>query len=69
MHAQLELLLSVAAGHNITVQVLPFDQGEHDAMGGSLTVLTLPDAPKSPTQRARITANSSRIQPKSGATQ
>ncbi|WP_190017122.1 helix-turn-helix domain-containing protein [Streptomyces lucensis] len=43
MHAQLELLLSVAAGHNITVQVLPFDQGEHDAMGGSLTVLTLPD--------------------------
>lgn len=25
------------------VQVLPCDQGEHDAMGGSLTVLTLPD--------------------------
>jgi hypothetical protein len=23
--------------------VLPFDQGEHDAMGGSITVLTLPD--------------------------
>ncbi|KOU68041.1 DNA-binding protein [Streptomyces sp. MMG1533] len=43
MRAQLELLLVVAAEHPITVQVLPFDQGEHDAMGGSLTVLTLPD--------------------------
>ncbi|KUL46789.1 helix-turn-helix domain-containing protein [Streptomyces regalis] len=43
MRAQLELLLYVAAEHDITVQVLPFDQGEHDAMGGSLTVLTLPD--------------------------
>lgn len=43
MCAQLELLLYVAAEHHITVQVLPFDQGEHDAMGGSLTVLTLPD--------------------------
>ncbi|CAM5744114.1 hypothetical protein SALBM311S_09372 [Streptomyces alboniger] len=26
-----------------TLQVLPFDQGGHEAMGGSLTVLTLPD--------------------------
>ncbi|MBB5129676.1 helix-turn-helix domain-containing protein [Streptomyces griseoloalbus] len=43
MQAQLELLLYVAADHDVTVQVLPFDQGEHDAMGGSLTVLTLPD--------------------------
>ncbi|WP_193512420.1 helix-turn-helix domain-containing protein [Streptomyces griseoloalbus] len=43
MQAQLELLLCVAADHDVTVQVLPFDQGEHDAMGGSLTVLTLPD--------------------------
>ncbi|EGX58573.1 hypothetical protein SZN_17087 [Streptomyces zinciresistens K42] len=43
MRAQLELLLCVAAEHDITVQVLPFDQGEHDVMGGSLTVLTLPD--------------------------
>ncbi|WP_431990699.1 Scr1 family TA system antitoxin-like transcriptional regulator [Streptomyces albogriseolus] len=25
------------------MQVLPFDQGGHEAMGGSLTVLTLPD--------------------------
>jgi len=41
--AQLERLLEVAAERHIIVQVLPFDQGEHDAMGGSLTVLTLPD--------------------------
>ncbi|MFF9090052.1 helix-turn-helix domain-containing protein [Streptomyces sp. NPDC014991] len=40
---QLERLLDVASERHITVQVLPFDQGEHDAMGGSLTVLTLPD--------------------------
>ncbi|WP_307132751.1 helix-turn-helix domain-containing protein [Streptomyces aurantiacus] len=41
--AQLERLLVAAAERHITVQVLPFDQGEHDVMGGSLTVLTLPD--------------------------
>ncbi|MFF3612624.1 Scr1 family TA system antitoxin-like transcriptional regulator [Streptomyces sp. NPDC002580] len=44
MRAQLELLLHTAAKRQVTVQVLPFDQGEHDAMGGSLTVLTLPDS-------------------------
>ncbi len=43
MAAQLERLLVAAAERHITVQVLPFDQGEHDVMGGSLTVLTLPD--------------------------
>ncbi|MGW3413892.1 helix-turn-helix domain-containing protein [Streptomyces sp. NPDC000888] len=43
MRAQLERLLEAAAERHITVQVLPFDQGGHDAMGGSLTVLTLPD--------------------------
>lgn len=43
MRAQLERLLEAAAQRHITVQVLPFDQGEHDAMGGSLTILTLPD--------------------------
>jgi transcriptional regulator with XRE-family HTH domain len=43
MRAQLELLLRRAAERSLTVQVLPFDQGEHDAMGGSLTLLTLPD--------------------------
>jgi transcriptional regulator with XRE-family HTH domain len=43
MRDQLARLLTAAAAPHITVQVLPFDQGEHDAMGGSLTVLTLPD--------------------------
>ncbi|WP_432185782.1 helix-turn-helix domain-containing protein [Streptomyces sp. Tue6028] len=40
---QLERLLDAAAERHITLQVLPFDQGGHEAMGGSLTVLTLPD--------------------------
>ncbi|MFF1402552.1 helix-turn-helix domain-containing protein [Streptomyces sp. NPDC058294] len=43
MREQLARLLDAATERHITVQVLPFDQGEHDAMGGSLTVLTLPD--------------------------
>ncbi|MFE9922192.1 Scr1 family TA system antitoxin-like transcriptional regulator [Streptomyces sp. NPDC005774] len=43
MREQLALLLGTASEPHITVQVLPFDQGEHDVMGGSLTVLTLPD--------------------------
>ncbi|WP_221348590.1 helix-turn-helix domain-containing protein [Streptomyces beigongshangae] len=43
MRAQLARLLDVAADRHITVQVLPFDQGGHEAMGGSLTILTLPD--------------------------
>ncbi|MEU6535788.1 helix-turn-helix transcriptional regulator [Streptomyces sp. NPDC047000] len=43
MHEQLARLLATATEPHITVQVLPFDQGEHDVMGGSLTVLTLPD--------------------------
>ncbi|MZE81085.1 helix-turn-helix domain-containing protein [Streptomyces xinghaiensis] len=43
MRGQLERLLEVGAEPHITVQVLPFDQGEHDVMGGSLTVLTMPD--------------------------
>lgn len=41
--AQLARLLEAATERHITVQVLPFDQGEHDVMGGSLTVLALPD--------------------------
>ncbi|MFC8985042.1 MULTISPECIES: helix-turn-helix transcriptional regulator [unclassified Streptomyces] len=44
MREQLERLLSAAGEPHITLQVLPFDQGEHDAMGGSLTILRLPDA-------------------------
>ncbi|WNM29162.1 helix-turn-helix transcriptional regulator [Streptomyces sp. Li-HN-5-11] len=43
MRSQLARLLEAAEERHITIQVLPFDQGEHDAMGGSLTVLTLPD--------------------------
>ncbi|NIY66006.1 helix-turn-helix domain-containing protein [Streptomyces malaysiensis] len=42
MRAQLYRLLEAAAEPGITVQVLPFDQGGHEAMGGSLTLLTLP---------------------------
>lgn len=43
MREQLERLLETSTEAHITVQVLPFDQGEHDVMGGSLTVLTMPD--------------------------
>ncbi|MFF9494192.1 helix-turn-helix domain-containing protein [Streptomyces flaveolus] len=43
MQRQLERVVEAAAERHIKVQVLPFDQGEHDAMGGSLTILTLPD--------------------------
>ncbi|MFF0004645.1 helix-turn-helix domain-containing protein [Streptomyces tibetensis] len=43
MREQLERLLGTRAERHITVQVLPFDQGEHEVMGGSLTVLTMPD--------------------------
>ncbi|MFD5567947.1 helix-turn-helix domain-containing protein [Streptomyces cadmiisoli] len=43
MREQLERLLDAGAESHVTVQVLPFDQGEHDVMGGSLTLLTLPD--------------------------
>ncbi|OSP43680.1 transcriptional regulator [Streptomyces sp. 13-12-16] len=43
MCEQLEWLLGTAKEFHTTVQVLPFDQGEHEVMGGSLTVLTLSD--------------------------
>ncbi|MGB9996181.1 helix-turn-helix domain-containing protein [Streptomyces pseudogriseolus] len=43
MRKQLRRLLDAAEDRHITVQVLPFDQGGHEAMGGSLTVLLLPD--------------------------
>ncbi|WP_457464620.1 helix-turn-helix domain-containing protein [Streptomyces sp. TE5632] len=43
MRRQLERPLETATERRITVQVLPFDQGGHEAMGGSLTILTLPD--------------------------
>ncbi|GAA3224886.1 hypothetical protein GCM10020256_34070 [Streptomyces thermocoprophilus] len=43
MREQLPHLLRVAAMPHVTLHVLPFDQGEHDVMGGSLTLLTMPD--------------------------
>lgn len=43
MREQLARLLGTTEEPHITVQVLPFDQGEHEVMGGSLTVLTMPD--------------------------
>jgi transcriptional regulator with XRE-family HTH domain len=47
MREQLARLLSTATERHITVQVMPFDQGEHDVMGGSLTLLTMPDGSES----------------------
>ncbi|MFF7472513.1 Scr1 family TA system antitoxin-like transcriptional regulator [Streptomyces sp. NPDC008092] len=43
MRDQLGRLLVTMPERHITVQVLRFDQGAHDVMGGSLTVLTMPD--------------------------
>ncbi len=43
MRAQLSRLLEAATDPHTTVQVLPFDQGGHESMGGSMTMLTLPD--------------------------
>ena len=43
MREQMARLLEAAEQRHITVQVLPFEQGEHDVMGGSMTLLTLPD--------------------------
>ncbi|AWE54680.1 MULTISPECIES: helix-turn-helix domain-containing protein [Streptomyces] len=43
MRKQLGRLLDAAVERHITVQILPFDQGGHEAMGGSLSLLALPD--------------------------
>jgi transcriptional regulator with XRE-family HTH domain len=43
MRRQLAHLARAAAKPNVTVQVLPFAAGAHDMLGGSLTVLTLPN--------------------------
>lgn len=43
MRGQLTKLLRMAEEPDITIQVLPFDQGAHGALAGSLTVLVLPD--------------------------
>ncbi|WP_432095439.1 helix-turn-helix domain-containing protein [Streptomyces sp. bgisy100] len=45
MHRQMAALLERAAQANLTIQVLPFDAGEHAEAGGSLTLYTLPDQP------------------------
>jgi uncharacterized protein DUF5753 len=42
MQEQLERLLDAAAQRHVVLQVLPFDHGAHEAMGGSLTILTQP---------------------------
>ncbi|MFG3117820.1 Scr1 family TA system antitoxin-like transcriptional regulator [Streptomyces sp. NPDC048197] len=43
MRNQLRRLLDAANEPHVTLQVLPFSSGEHDALGGSLTLLRLPD--------------------------
>ncbi|MBO8195320.1 helix-turn-helix domain-containing protein [Streptomyces oryzae] len=43
MRAQLEHLLKMAEHPRATIQVLPFRSGGHSALGGSLTLLTLPN--------------------------
>lgn len=43
MRGQLEKLIRMAEEPNVTIQVLPFDQGAHGSLGGSLTVLVMPD--------------------------
>ncbi|CAM5375172.1 transcriptional regulator [Streptomyces badius] len=46
MRGQSEKLLRMAEEPNVTLQVLPFDQGAHGALPGSLTVLVMPDGTK-----------------------
>ncbi|MFF3996537.1 DUF5753 domain-containing protein [Streptomyces cyaneofuscatus] len=43
MRGQLTKLPRMAEEPNITIQVLPFDQGAHGALAGSLSVLVMPD--------------------------
>jgi transcriptional regulator with XRE-family HTH domain len=43
MRRQFAHLLKAAAEPHITVQVLPFAAGAHDMLGGSLTLLTMPN--------------------------
>ncbi|MER7400492.1 helix-turn-helix transcriptional regulator [Streptomyces sp. NPDC000151] len=46
MREQLEYLLHVMdEWEHVTMQVLPFDQGAHPMLGGSLTVLSFPNGP------------------------
>ena len=43
MREQLRRLLEVAALPNVNVQILPFETGEHNFMGGSATLLEFPE--------------------------
>lgn len=43
MRRQLRRLLEAARDRRATIQVLPFQQGQHDSLGGSMTLLTMPD--------------------------
>jgi len=43
MAEQYRLLLEVAGRRNVTLQVLPYDAGEHAFMGGSVALLEFPD--------------------------
>lgn len=42
MQSQLGHLLDTASMPRTTVQILPYDRGEHPGLGGSMTLLTLP---------------------------
>ncbi|MGC0417050.1 helix-turn-helix domain-containing protein [Embleya sp. AB8] len=42
-YAQFEKLLPLVDSPRVTVRVYPFERGEHPVLGGSLTLLTLPD--------------------------
>lgn len=43
MRRQLARVLAETEEGRTTVQVLPFQQGAHDSLGGSMTLLTMPD--------------------------
>lgn len=48
MHEQLEHLGHLAVRHNIDVQVLPYEAGEHLGMEGAFTVLDFPEPKDTP---------------------
>lgn len=48
MHEQLEHLGHLAVRHNIDVQVLPYEAGEHLGMEGSFTILNFPEPRDTP---------------------
>ncbi|MFI1585181.1 helix-turn-helix domain-containing protein [Embleya sp. NPDC020630] len=47
MRDQIARLLEVATAGSVEIQILPFCIGEHPAMGGSLTLIQMPDGSKS----------------------